>query len=91
MLKFPLHHKFEYIFLHELKYKIKLVVILDDFVQSNDVGMMKFLKHFDFVEINAFFPVWVLLFHYFDGYNLFGLFVDGLDDRSETAITKGFA
>jgi hypothetical protein len=53
--------------------------------------MVKFFKHLDFVEIYTLIPVGVLLLNFFDGYNLFGLFVDSLDDRSKAAVSKGFA
>lgn len=91
MLKFPLHHQLEYIFFHKLKHEIQLVVILYDFVEPYDVGMVKFFKYLDFVEVDTLFPVGVLLLYLFDGYNLFGLFVDGLDDGSKAAVSKGFA
>ncbi len=91
MLKFLLHHKFKHIFVHELKNEIQLVVVLYDFMKLDYVGMVKLFEDLDFIEVNAFFPVGVLLFHLFDGYNLFGLFVNGLDDRAETAVAQGLA
>jgi hypothetical protein len=91
VFQLPLHHQFKDIFFHELKHKKELFVIFDDFVEPDNVGMVEFFKDFDFVKVDAFFPVGILLFDLFDGYDLFGLFVDGLDDGAETAIAEGFA
>jgi hypothetical protein len=91
VLQLPLHHQFKNIFLHKLKHEKELVVVFDDFVEPDDVGMVEFLEHFDLVEVDAFLPVGILLLDLFDGYDLFGLFVDGLDDGAETAIAEGFA
>ena len=91
MLEFLLHHKFEDIFVHKLKYEIQLVVVFDDLVKLDYVGVMEFFEDLDLIEVDAFFPVGVLLFHLFDGYDLFGLFVYGLDDRAETAVAQSLA
>jgi hypothetical protein len=91
MLKFPLHHQFKYILFHELKHEIQLVIILYDFIQPYDVRMVKFFKHLDFIEVDTLFPVGVLLLYLLNGYNLFGLLVDGLNDRSKAAVSQIFA
>lgn len=91
MFEFMLGHEFEYVFFHELKYEVKLVVIFDDFVEFDDVGVMEFFEDFDFVEGDAVIPVGVFLFDELDGNDLFGVFVDGFDDRAKTAISKSLA
>lgn len=40
MLKLFLHHEFEYIFFHELEDKKELVIIFDEFIKCDDVGVV---------------------------------------------------
>ena len=51
--------------IHELKDKIELIVLLDDFLQFDDIGMMQFDEYSDFVEVDAVVPIFVFLFHFF--------------------------
>ena len=91
MFEFLLHHELKDIFVHELKNEIQLVVIFNDLVKLDYVRVVKFFEYLDFIKVDAFFPVGVLLFHLLDSYDLFGLLVDGLDDRAETAIAESLA
>jgi hypothetical protein len=80
MFQLPLHHKLKNIFLHVLKDKIELIVILDDFIKLDDVGMMQLFEYFNLIEANTLIPIGVFLFHFLYSNNLFRFFIYGLDD-----------
>ncbi len=75
-----MHHKLEHIFLHILEYKKEIIVILDDFIQFNNVWMMQLFKNFNLIEVDAFLPCGVFMLYLLDGNDLLCIFVDCLDD-----------
>lgn len=50
--------------------------------------MGEFAQGFDLSQLEAFFPIFILAFHLFDGDYLVGFVVDGLVDGAESAISQ---
>jgi hypothetical protein len=71
MLQLFLHHELKDVFFHVLKNEEEVVIVLDDFVELDDIWMVQFLKNFNLIEVDAFIPVGILLLDLFDGDDLF--------------------
>ncbi len=84
----PLLHQLVHILVHIFKDKVKLVVFLDYFVESDDIGMVQFGKNPHFVEVDALVPIFILVFHLFDCHQLPRLLIESLHHRPETTVSQ---
>lgn len=67
---------------------MKLLWNQEDFLHFDDVRVRELPQGFDLSELEAFFPIFVLAFHLFDGDYFVGFVVDGLVNCAESAISQ---
>jgi hypothetical protein len=85
--------------LHLAVHHVNIVVkVLEDHVQLlgdqehlfefDDIGMVQFPQRFYFAQVDTLVPSGILLFHFFDSYDLACLYIACLVDRSERTISQ---
>lgn len=84
-------HEVKDISLHKFENEMKFVVLLDDFVYFDDVGMMQFKQRLDFREVDAVVPFLVPMLHLFNGNNLASGLVYRFVDGAECAVAEHFS
>ena len=72
--------------MHVLENEVKVVVLLDEFEQLDDVGVVQLGEDADLVERDALLPILVLLLHFLDGDQLPGALIESLDDSTEAPV-----
>lgn len=71
-----------------LEDEVKLLGCEEYFFEFDDVWMTYFAKRFDLSEFEAFLPICIFLFHFFDGHDFISLCIDGLKDSSKGTVTQ---